>query len=69
LQSKIGSVGASDAFVAKFAPDGTLLWSTYLGGCCDDWATGVAVDAAAMCWSQDGHGLPISLSYAQLRRR
>ena len=46
LQSKIGSVGASDAFVAKFAPDGTLLWSTYLGGCCDDWATGVAVDAA-----------------------
>src|SRR4249920_3341322 len=28
LQSKIGSVGASDAFVAKFAPDGTLLWST-----------------------------------------
>ena len=46
LQTKIGSVGASDAFVAKFAPDGTLLWSTYLGGCCDDWATGVAVDAA-----------------------
>ena len=46
LQTKIGSVGTSDAFVAKFAPDGTLLWSTYLGGCCDDWATGVAVDAA-----------------------
>lgn len=46
LQTKIGSVGASDAFVAKFAPDGALLWSTYLGGCCDDWATGVAVDAA-----------------------
>jgi len=46
LQSKIGSVGASDAFVAKFAPDGALLWSTYLGGILDDWATGVAVDAA-----------------------
>jgi uncharacterized protein (TIGR03437 family) len=46
LQTKIGSVGASDAFVAKFAPEGKLLWSTYLGGCCDDWATGVAVDAA-----------------------
>ena len=46
LQTKIGSVGASDAFVAKFAADGALLWSTYLGGCCDDWATGVAVDAA-----------------------
>jgi uncharacterized protein (TIGR03437 family) len=46
LQTKIGTVGTSDAFVAKFAPDGTLLWSTYLGGCCDDWATGVAVDSA-----------------------
>jgi uncharacterized protein (TIGR03437 family) len=46
LQTKIGTVGTSDAFVAKFAPDGALLWSTYLGGCCDDWATGVAVDAA-----------------------
>jgi hypothetical protein len=37
---------ASDAFVAKFAPDGTLLWSTFLGGSSDDFATGVAVDAA-----------------------
>jgi hypothetical protein len=44
LQTKIG--GSSDAFVAKFTPDGVLLWSTYLGGCFDDWATGVAVDAA-----------------------
>src|ERR1035437_3168162 len=46
LQTKIGSVGTSDAFVAKFAPDGTLLWSTFLGGSGDDWATSVAVDAA-----------------------
>jgi uncharacterized protein (TIGR03437 family) len=37
---------ASDAFVAKFAPDGTLLWSTFLGGSGDDYATGVGVDAA-----------------------
>jgi uncharacterized protein (TIGR03437 family) len=44
LQTKIG--GSSDAFVAKFTPDGVLLWSTYLGGISDDWATGVAVDAA-----------------------
>src|ERR1019366_4716963 len=44
LQTKIG--GSSDAFVAKFAADGKLLWSTYLGGIFDDWATGVAVDAA-----------------------
>ena len=44
LQTKIG--GSSDAFVAKFTPDGVLLWCTYLGGSLDDWATGVAVDAA-----------------------
>ena len=37
---------ASDAFVAKFAPDGKLLWSTFLGGSADDRATGVGVDAA-----------------------
>ena len=34
LQTQPG--GSSDAFVAKFAPDGTLLWSTYLGGSGDD---------------------------------
>ena len=35
---------ASDAFVAKFALDGTLIWSTFLGGSADDYATGVGVD-------------------------
>jgi uncharacterized protein (TIGR03437 family) len=37
---------ASDAFVARFAPNGTLLWCTFLGGSADDYATGVGVDAA-----------------------
>src|SRR5689334_23444349 len=44
LQTRLG--GGSDAFVARYAPDGKLLWSTYLGGLGDDWATGVAVDPA-----------------------
>lgn len=35
-----------DAFVAKFSPTGTLLWSTYIGGASDDQATGIAVDPA-----------------------
>jgi len=43
-QTKFG--GTCDAFVAKFGPDGTMLWSTYLGGILDDWATGIAVDSA-----------------------
>jgi uncharacterized protein (TIGR03437 family) len=38
--------GTRDAFVAKFNADGTLAWSTYLGGILDDWATGVGVDAS-----------------------
>jgi uncharacterized protein (TIGR03437 family) len=38
--------GTSDAFIAKVGPDGKLLWSTYLGGILDDWATGVALDSA-----------------------
>lgn len=46
FQTKLGNNYACDAFVAKFAPDGTLVWSTYLGGGFEDWATGIAVDAA-----------------------
>jgi hypothetical protein len=37
--------GQGDAFVAKFAPDGTPLYSTYLGGSYFDYATEIAVDA------------------------
>jgi hypothetical protein len=35
---------ARDGYAAKFAPDGTPLWSTYLGGTGQDYARGVAVD-------------------------
>src|SRR5688500_15743946 len=35
-----------DAFIAKVAPDGKVIWATYLGGILDDWATGVALDSA-----------------------
>ena len=37
--------GASDAFVAKYSADGTLLYFTYLGGSGDETATGIAVDS------------------------
>jgi hypothetical protein len=36
--------GQGDAFVAKFAPDGTPLYSTYLGGSYLDYASDIAVD-------------------------
>jgi uncharacterized protein (TIGR03437 family) len=47
-QTKFGQT--SDAWVAKLAPDGRRIWSTYLGGILDDWATGVAVDGAGNVW-------------------
>ncbi len=37
--------GFSDAFVAKFSPAGSLLYSTYLGGSGFDFGLGIAVDA------------------------
>jgi hypothetical protein len=38
------SAGQGDAFVAKFGPDGTLIYSTYLGGNYVDYALAIAVD-------------------------
>ncbi|MBX7156672.1 MAG: SBBP repeat-containing protein, partial [Bacteriodetes bacterium] len=36
--------GSDDGFIAKFSPDlSTLIWSTYLGGSSNDWATSLAV--------------------------
>jgi hypothetical protein len=43
-QSNLG--GASDAFISKITPGGTIAYSTYLGGSGVDQATAVAVDAA-----------------------
>lgn len=38
--------GGADVFVTKLSPAGTVLYSTYLGGPCEDAAHDVAVDAA-----------------------
>ena len=38
--------GSRDIFVTKFSPAGAVLYSTYLGGGCDDSARDIAVDAA-----------------------
>jgi methyl-accepting chemotaxis protein len=38
--------GLGDAFVAKFSPNGALLWSTYLGGSQNDAVNAIAVDAS-----------------------
>ncbi|MEM1171776.1 MAG: SBBP repeat-containing protein [Cyanobacteria bacterium P01_H01_bin.35] len=36
--------GNGDAFVAKYSPDGTLIYATYIGGSGEDFGTDIAVD-------------------------
>ncbi len=38
--------GANDAYVAKFSPTGSLIYSTYLGGSANDYAFSIAVDGS-----------------------
>ena len=38
--------GVQDAYVAKFSPNGTLLWSTFLGGSGSDYGRSIAVDGS-----------------------
>ena len=47
-QTKFG--GTCDAWIAKLGPDGKTIWSTFLGGMLDDWATGIALDSAGNVW-------------------
>lgn len=42
--SPISSVSSRDVWVARYAPDGSHLWSVRLGGLNDNYGTGVAVD-------------------------
>ena len=41
----LDGVNSSDCFISVFAPDGVLLWSTYLGGNDGDHGRAVAVDS------------------------
>ena len=45
-EADITSCGPSDVFLAKFTPDGALLWARRAGGPNDDRGNGVAVDGA-----------------------
>jgi len=42
--------GGLDAFVAKYAPSGRLMWASYLGGGNDDAGKGIACDPAGNCY-------------------
>ena len=59
----------ADAFAAKLAPDGTLLWNTFLGGSGSDQGNGIAVDGSGNVYltgySTASWGTPL-LTYAGL---
>jgi uncharacterized protein (TIGR03437 family) len=47
IQNSIGGLGGEDAFLAKLSSNGaSLMYSTYLGGLGEDFATGIALDPA-----------------------
>jgi dockerin type I repeat protein len=46
-KTMLTSLGSLEIFVAKFAPDGSLVWVTQAGGSFTDIGNGIAVDASA----------------------
>ena len=52
--------GMDDAFVAKLAPAGSLVYSTYLGGVAEDYGAGIAVDSVGSAFVT---GLTYSLKF------
>ena len=65
--TEIGSLGYCDAFVAKFDPDGVLIWSTYLGGPNYDRAYAVEVDSREYVYvaGRAGPGFPVTTGVLQ----
>ena len=65
--SQLGSEGALDVFVAKFSPQGNLVWSTYLGGPNYDRAYAIQVDSAGDVYvaGRAGPGFPTTAGVVQ----
>ena len=47
--------GSGDVFVTKFSPTGAVIYSTYIGGACDDHPGGIAADAAGNAYITGRH--------------
>jgi hypothetical protein len=58
--------GLRDAFVAKFAPDYSLIWATYLGGDSAEYAYGLSVDLLDniyVCGTTESFNFPVLNAY------
>jgi hypothetical protein len=59
------TLNATDAFVTKFSPDGSLSWSTYLGGNDNDYGVGITLNYDTPCvtgWTYSSN-FPIKKAY------
>lgn len=63
----VGSAGVMDVFVAKFDPNGGLLWSRLLGGPCYDRAYAIEVDSQGYIYisGRAGPGFPTTAGVVQ----
>jgi hypothetical protein len=61
--------GGIDAFIAKLAPGGSVLWATYAGGAGNDYATGIAVGGAGNTYvsgyTSSSMNFPVTMGAAQ----
>jgi hypothetical protein len=56
IQPTRGGPGVSDAFVTKFNPSGSVVYSTYLGGSNSERGSGIAVDTEGNAYATGGNG-------------
>ncbi|WP_219893273.1 SBBP repeat-containing protein [Aquisediminimonas profunda] len=65
--SAVGLQGASDAFVVKMAPDGHIIWSTFLGGPNYEraYAVRVGTDGSVYVGGRAGPGFPTTAGVVQ----
>jgi hypothetical protein len=57
--------GSKDVFVTKFSPTGAVIYSTYIGGNCEDSPGGIAVDRAGNAYVTGRHKTCWNASTAQ----
>lgn len=48
--TRLISAGGTDVFIAKYDPDGMLLWAKQVGGQNDDYSSGISTDITGNCY-------------------
>ena len=48
--TELVSAGGTDVFIAKYDPDGVLLWAKQVGGQNDDYSSAISTDITGNCY-------------------